>query len=342
MSSAEAQLTLLVPFYTDNSSTIKPLLAELCKQSDKQRFCFLQRLLSRADRQAVKQDSVDGLLCDLFGVSTEDGVPYAALSWLADTGSVADKDLLRIDPVHLHPDMEYVLLFDSQHFELGAEQAAELVDALNEFLRAEGWHIEAPCAERWYLQGVNNGSTGYTPLKDVVGENILPHMPSGDLQDKWRQILNELQMLLHIHPVNEQREQQGVYTINGVWPWGNASLRQVAKTDFRVCYGDAPLLLGLSVYCGVTCGSEVVDILNKGKTLVYLEEMREFSIVALQEYLRILEEDWLQPVSEKLRRGELDEVKLYIGSTWCYTLTKKTLHRWWRRNRSLGDLLAQH
>lgn len=337
MASADAHLTIVAPFFAGNVK-LEPLLAELSQQPGRQRFPALRRLLSRANRQQLDDASVDALLCRLFSVDTTAGIPYAALSWLADTGKPAEKGLLRLDPVHLHPDMEYVLLFDSLHFELGLNQARELVDSLNEFLQEEGWQIETPRGDRWYLVGVDSGETSYTPIHEVQGENILPHMPEGKLKGKWRQILNELQMQLHVHPVNEKREQQGAYTINGVWPWGDAPLMNAGEHGIRVCYGDSVLLKGLSSWARVTYTDKGAEIEDTGKTLVVLPELHDFSVEAFENYLQVLEQDWLEPVAEMLNNGKLASVDIYIGAISCYTMTKKTNRRWWRRTQALEKL----
>jgi len=42
---------------------------------------------------------------------------------------------------------------------------------------------------------------------------------------KWRRLQNELQMLLHDHPVNAAREARGELAINGIWFWGAGAFR---------------------------------------------------------------------------------------------------------------------
>lgn len=48
----------------------------------------------------------------------------------------------------------------------------------------------------------------------------------------WRRLLNEIQMLWHTHPVNEQRAQRGLPPINSLWLYGGAAgWRPTAVSD---------------------------------------------------------------------------------------------------------------
>jgi hypothetical protein len=48
------------------------------------------------------------------------------------------------------------------------------------------------------------------------------------LAKKWRRLQNELQMILHDHPVNEARLERGELSINSVWLYGCGSSKDIA------------------------------------------------------------------------------------------------------------------
>jgi len=54
----------------------------------------------------------------------------------------------------------------------------------------------------------------------IVGRNIHDYMPSGPDGARVRSLMNEIQMLLHEHPVNQRREREGRLSVNALWLWG--------------------------------------------------------------------------------------------------------------------------
>ena len=54
----------------------------------------------------------------------------------------------------------------------------------------------------------------------VAGHNIHDYMPSGPDGALVRSLMNEIQMVLHEHPVNESRARRNEPVINAVWLWG--------------------------------------------------------------------------------------------------------------------------
>jgi hypothetical protein len=40
----------------------------------------------------------------------------------------------------------------------------------------------------------------------------------------WRHAINEAQMVLHAHPVNQARQAAGQPVVNSLWPWGGGRL----------------------------------------------------------------------------------------------------------------------
>ena len=67
---------------------------------------------------------------------------------------------------------------------------------------------------------------------------------------RWRKLQNEIQMLWHIGPVNEERGQRGMPSINSIWISGIGKLNDVQapallKQSQRLI-GSHPILAGLS------------------------------------------------------------------------------------------------
>jgi hypothetical protein len=67
---------------------------------------------------------------------------------------------------------------------------------------------------------------------------------------RWRKLQNEIQMLWHIDPVNKEREQRGMPSINSLWISGIGKLSDVQAPQVvqqsQQLYGPHPLLAGLA------------------------------------------------------------------------------------------------
>lgn len=152
--------------------------------------------------------------------------PVAALSLLADGGQPGEDMWLRADPVHLHISRDNVQLMDSHVLEPTLEEAQSIVETLNQHLAADGLVIEARDAARWYVKIPHTEMPETTPLWRASGANVFDHLPANtDGKINWRSLQNELQMLLHDHPVNAARLERNELPINGIWFWGGGTFR---------------------------------------------------------------------------------------------------------------------
>ena len=74
---------------------------------------------------------------------------------------------------------------------------------------------------RWQLQLPKREPVLTTPIDWATGHNLHQAMPRGESALRWKQILNEAQMVLHGAPINQQPDQLAV---NGIWVWRDPSL----------------------------------------------------------------------------------------------------------------------
>ena len=70
-------------------------------------------------------------------------------------------------------------------------------------------------------------------------------MPSGADAGELRRLMTEWQMILHEHPVNEQRQRRGLPAINALWPWGGGVRTAVAARAMPIAYASDEFVKGL-------------------------------------------------------------------------------------------------
>jgi hypothetical protein len=210
------------------------------------RFATLERWLARADRAPVAKDP-EALLFELFGLAlpAQGDLPTAAPCYLADSGEAPEGVVFHADPVHLRPDQDRLLLFDTPAGDLTADEATAFVGAFNAHFQNDGWCLSAPQPGRWYLHVAQQPALRSHPLGEVIGRNIDLFLPEGSAAQDWRQRLNEVQMLFHGLTVNAEREASGRLAVNGLWLHGGGPLPAAPRRAPQPDAAAPPLLIGL-------------------------------------------------------------------------------------------------
>lgn len=305
----------------------------------------LDRLLSRSRMLAAPGDSLDTLLCSLFGLDLDAGAapPVAPLTWLADTGAAGSGYMLRADPVHLRADQSRLLLFEGHSFDLSQEEADQLAAAFNTLYADRSWQLTAIRPQRWYL------SVSHAPLiaavspARVAGQDIDACLPQGEDAVEWHAMLNEVQMLFHDHPVNMAREQCGEPAINSLWFWGGGVLPEGVHSGIAQIITDNVLGMGLAAVADIprrdlpADAGELLALAVPGVNLVACDALQwptQYGDVEhWLEGLQQLEQGWFVPLLAALQRGELASLAIYPCNGRSYVTSRAQQRQFWKRNQ---------
>ena len=115
----------------------------------------------------------------------------------------------------------HVVMEDATAGLIDTEQARELVEAVNEQLGSESIQFYPGSGHRHLMVWVGGKSraTCVDP-QQLVGRSIAEALPAGDGFDVLRRIMDASFFILRDHPVNEEREQEGLKPANCLWLWG--------------------------------------------------------------------------------------------------------------------------
>ncbi len=337
----EKHLTLLIPALTGRQ---KPLLPESWPP-----LRALEMLLARADR--LTKDLPTGLerqLFVLFGIETDQALPIAAVTRIFDTGQIEKGWWLRADPVHLQVDRDRLILADSETLHISQQQADALVGELLKVFAADGWRLQAPHANRWYLSMEKIPQIKTSALPEVIGQDIRPHLPVGRHANDWRRILNEVQMVLHASPINAERSARGELPVNSVWFWGGGYLPAPQGPRWAKIWSAEPIGLSLArlsstSFAVLPSGGEtwLQQATTPGKHLLVLDQGRSAiqygDLEGWREFLHWLDARWIDPLLAGLKQKQVESVTLYGENGTGFYLTAGHLGRWWRRRRHLQN-----
>lgn len=284
------------------------------------------------------------------GFALPQPAPFALLSAKYDGLMPQQGHWLRADPVHLQIEGDGLLLADHRVLDITQTEADALIATLNTHFEAEGLVFYAPAPERWYVQSAAPVVAEFAALSAVVQHNIDDFLPQGEDATLWRQRLNEIQMLLFSHPVNDAREASGLPTLNSLWWWGGAEKTAKPVAPAETIWADDALVMALACAAGVPA-----DALPEAATPAWLAEQSKTAWVWLdaldspatyhdgwvwQQRLAQLETQWFAPLRQALTQGQLQSIDLIVpGKTGMHCHISRT-HCWrfWRQPRALSSL----
>jgi hypothetical protein len=308
----------------------------------------LSRLLARSRRTALDAPGMESWLCQAFNVERQHDWPVAPLTLAADGVDPLSAYWLRCDPVHLSAQGRQLVLHCGHQTAPTSDETRELVTTLNAHFAQDGRTFHAPHPTRWYLRLEHTPSLVTHALPEVIGRDINRYLPGGNDGMHWHHALNEIQMLLHMHPVNEAREARGAPAINSLWLWGGGVRPHVSGSDFTVVWSDDALAHALAAQSNLphrappAHASFILDSVTTDaeKPLVILPQLRAAAHAGdadqWQAKFQVLERDWFAPLYAALRKRRLSDLTIIVPGAdgGCrYDVTRRDTWKFWRRHR---------
>jgi hypothetical protein len=292
---------------------VELIVPDLLAVPEATRLPALELLLARGRGIASEQQNYEAWLGEAFGVEP---LPAGALS------ASAEGFWLRADPVHLRLMRDSMLLLPVSG--LRPDEAGQLVATLNRHFA--GTHeFRCPHPDCWVVRTAP-AAIDTPPTRELAGKDIDAHLPGAP----WPALLNEIQMALHEHPVNERRE----VPVNSVWLWGAGALPASAAGPWRSVTADEPVALGLARLAGIRHRSP------PRTAHAWLAEMPEdgHHLVALEAAHATLEADWFAPLLAALKSGRIGLLTLHAPEAGLtFEIARPDLRRFWRRARAVAD-----
>ena len=272
--------------------------------------------------------------------------------------------VVRADPVYVKAEPDHASIHSAAALQLTRSEAEQIVDGLNSHFEAEtNYRFHLGEHWRWYISGVDAVALQAEPLTQVADRNVVTFLDAQRHPIEWRQLLTEIQMVLHTLPVNVERMERGRQPINSLWVWGGHPLPERLHTpDFR-CFADDAFTRGLAQLSRVenlplskaagalADGGQSMLIVARFLEMLLLQQVvaspGDFSSPDLADQrlssssdgIDNLEGgfDWLDRLlhqaMKKLLRGTIDEIHLLACDGQLLRLGRWDLLRFWSRKR---------
>ncbi|HEY8010341.1 MAG TPA: phosphoglycerate mutase [Rudaea sp.] len=302
----------------------------------------LLRWLARGDRLAAAQPGRDVVLRECFEF-TGTSLPTAALTRSLDASDAPNVLWLRADPVYVMADAVTLRLVACGNLDLSAAEIDGFAQALKPLFGDAGFPLEATRTDRWYLHCAREAKlpTFSTPAA-ALGDDLALHLPEGENAQRWRRLLNEVQIVLTQHPLNAQRTRRGLPPVNSLWIWGAGTLPEWVRGDFTQVFSNDEITHALAKLAKIPVSSSLSDALKPipsptaGETAQGDKGTSLLVDLADQHDIAALERDWFTPLDTALRERKIDVLHLRFESGERCTI--KPAHRWrfWRRVKPLA------
>ncbi|MEO8778937.1 MAG: phosphoglycerate mutase [Rhodanobacter sp.] len=220
----------------------------------RQSFAPGHPLLDRLQRADRLGDGATGYLGGLgeYFAGVDASLPAAAITREFLVGDAADTLWLSADPAWVQPDMTGARLLACGQLHLGMDEAQALAEPLLPVFEEAGMQLLVSTPDHWHVRlppGLDVPK--FDAPEQAMGEDLGQHLPGGKEGRLWRILLNDIQVLLHQHPLNAERRSRGLAPVNSLWLWGGGQLPQPMRSGLEGTISDDLLVSALAARADV-------------------------------------------------------------------------------------------
>ena len=309
----------------------------------------LNRILGLSSARDNNDFTLDAMLSSALNIrplvsgSEASGAEASGAEGLAMAQACADdhhdsRRLLLAEAIHLQADMHGAIAIPISPDSTNLNDIDIIINELEDLFKVD-CNIKSIGDGRYLLQLKQFDSpTHYPHPLSILGKSISPFIEQSREILPWYRLVNEFQMFMYQHPINQRRQLEGRLTINSLWVWGAGERPVLDLQPLWFC--DDPLLnrfassLGLPVEScrNIAAGDDSNDaIIVDLRLLQYLKSGLDWN---LGELLLDIERSILEPVLESLPRRP-GPLKLRGGYHLDFELKPVDRFKFWRRPGSL-------
>lgn len=289
------------------------------------------RMLDNGELSSETGDAhLDWLARAVFGQTPAPTAPYA---YAQLTGEIPHTFLWHADPIHIMVASDHLVAHGLNPDAPTPDESEQLIEVANSLVSGVGCEL-IRVGSCWFLRCGRDWQIESRPLGAAIGAPVT--MPAGADAHIWNRLHNEIQMVWHMHPVNQAREERQQRAINGIWLHGGGRWKPLTPIRYAQIQSDAPELQGAADAAGsrgVPLSAETID-----DSLLVIDQP-----VQSKKF-----EDWhawseaMTAVDRRLAQHSGDSIDLILcgRSVRTYRSQRSDRYALWRR-RTLAQALAE-
>jgi hypothetical protein len=262
--------------------------------------------------------------------------PTQGLGAMRMWGQTGDRPTVWIaaaDPVYFEPRLDHLCLHVLDGSDMPVADLRRLVDHLQITLGEEQGAGFARLGNFTYLRTGEPFPTAAQPAHNLDQEIPNEHMPAGPAAGRYRKLVSEIEMALHDHPVNLERQERGLRPVNSFWLWGGGYAPEPQRVPHPPLYADDPLLRGYWKSVGASSAGW------PGSILACLERVDSGFVAVLpaDESESTLLTRALSELREAVESGRIDRLSVLAADGIRATVRSRDRYRFWRGESQLLD-----
>jgi hypothetical protein len=247
-------------------------------------------------------------------------------------------------PVHLVAGLTTLHLDRRSVLRLEAAEAMRLRDEFRRVFHDSGFELRSLDSGDFLLFGTPVAEGGPPEPARALGANMAEAQRAGAADPALRRLGAEMEMWLHDHPVNVERQRRGEWPVTGLWLWGGGPVLASAplrSSSSDIAFGNDAYLRGLLTLSGgkvlpipgqpdllfsyphargVVLLIEIASMLHSNRTWTLLDVVTQ------------IDRFWITPAVEALQRGQLQRLVILANDQQLILRTRDRL-KFWRRAR---------
>ena len=284
----------------------------------------------------TRQDALHAAILDALQLhDVAEKYPSAAVIRTGLGEERADGFWLRAQPIHFAAGLDRLTTIPLHgDARMSAAERKSLSPTFADHLQSTGLELHEGADGEWLLrsgaplqvQTVSPDFAAANPAEDIL--------PRGRDAGGLRRLMTEMQMLLHEHPVNTQRQLRGLPALNAIWLYGEGMLSEVsASATAHASVPALPAACGEDVYLrGMYRLHDQPVKAQPADAASLLAQIGGATVACIDvTSAEVLEERWLAPLGRALMSGAIAKLTVMFEG-WQVVIDRAAMFKLWRRD----------
>lgn len=300
----------------------------------------LNQLLSYSNSIPNDQTDFEKIIAGSLGLVGRDTLPFAQAFVEEDEVDSLHRYLL-CRTVHLKADMHNALVIPLEKNSVNEDDSLLILEDLQAFF-SEDCDL-SPLENGLWLMRLKHcePSDCYPHYLSVIGRKANQFIEQSKQALPWYKLMNEMQMFMHQHPINQNRLTTGLLPINSLWFWGAGGKPKFDNSKAQWFCDDEQLIrFAGSSNIQHQSLNQLAQMKSAENSLVIdlslLEALKTSSNENLQAKLEILEKMVFEPTMELFRSSHAS-LQLRAAHYFDLTMTPFSKYKIWRSSKSLDS-----
>ena len=303
----------------------------------------LNYILRYGTRVKNRTFELDTMLSESLGLWGEQFLPLAQ-AYLEKSSQNAGSYFL-CQAIHLKPDMRNAIVLPLDNTKETEIEISIIFNELSELFKVD-CNIKSISDKLWLVHVKQCKVPGIYPhYLSVLGKKADQYMEQSKQMLPWHQLINEIQMFMHSHEINQHRFEKGLLAINSLWCWGGGDLPALGDNNIHWITSDE-LLRHYADKIGILNSEPgaLADDENGNHTvcidLSILETLKSVRDENLKPLLSRMEQQFFKPLVRRVKARQIT-LKLRAGYEFDFILSAFSCFKYWRKAQNLGHFQAQ-